>query len=291
MAQSVIIPEVMWVFNPTYIKVKDIEEASSVSVTIGGRSLSMPVFVGDTDIQINTLAQLLFDEPRNVRSLKFEITIEGAVETTGTILAIWGCLDYGDKLLQFGRMSNDVILRKVRYYTNFPFSIDELSENGFVTKVITQGGDYESSFVKGKVITRVIENNEKEGLYIRWIDRFGFMQYFLFKKGDKDLKTASDSNEITELKNVYGMGYSVHYRPLQVTSLESVKICADNLDLDEIEYVTSIVGSPLVDLYIDGEWKPIRIEDGSYQYSVHHLTQKQDFELSIIVNDRDSQSL
>ena len=70
----------------------------------------------------------------------------------------------------------------------------------------------------------------------------------------------------------------------------------DGMDKSTLEYVESIISSPIVDLYMgktkEGEelWQPVYVENGTYSYNTHHLSLR-DFEITIKLPNRKTQSL
>lgn len=149
------------------------------------------------------------------------------------------------------------------------------------------------------MITKVIPRVEQEGYYLRWIDRFGFRQYYLFDKGDKTYKT-----ELSEYKKEYGtvyggMHYNYQHRPLGINTGIVMKMCASNLDAETLQCVEGIVSAPVVDMFLgytkDGTelWQPIYVAGGDYTRSARseHHDPLQDFEITVNVPNRVTQTL
>ncbi len=149
------------------------------------------------------------------------------------------------------------------------------------------------------MITKVIPRTEREGFYLRWIDRFGFRQYYLFDKGDKTYKT-----ELSEYKKEYdsvygGMRYNYQHRPLGISTGVTLKMCASNLDAETLTCVEGIVSAPVVDIFLgytkDGIalWQPIYVAGGDYTRSARseHHNPLQDFEITVNLPNRVTQTL
>ena len=140
----------------------------------------------------------------------------------------------------------------------------------------------------GVIINRLVVDDSNCGIYIRWIDRHGFYQYYLFMEGESVTESSSEGEKINELyddsKYTY-FGVS-HYQGKSISRV--VKACATLVGADTIDMLMTILSSPLVDMYADGMWIPVNISGGSFARSMEHL---QDFEISIEIPDIKSQML
>lgn len=137
---------------------------------------------------------------------------------------------------------------------------------------------------ESSVIVNLRINNERDGYYIRWIDRFGFIQYYLFAKGKTTIKTKSSNIQLPVEKLSNGIYFANCIRTCSIETTKTVKCCAVNLPTSILEYVESIVSSPVTDLYLgknkEGQevWVPIQIIDGSYVIEPNKILR--DFEIS-----------
>lgn len=137
--------------------------------------------------------------------------------------------------------------------------------------------------------------NDTKGYYLRWLDRFGFMQYYLFEPGEDSTKTEVSKYYLDQRKTYGDIEYAGHLRPLRVTTKREIKVCAVNLDQDYREYVGSIVESPVVDLYQGNKltgrerWIPVHVANGTFVDSPKTLLQ--DLEITIVLPDVESQTL
>lgn len=126
-------------------------------------------------------------------------------------------------------------------------------------------------------ITELIIDYSTAGHYLRWIDRFGMFQYFLFVKGKETLKNKLGANKVVEDYSVAGMYFSNHERVTNIEATKTVKCCALNLTQEIYDYVSSIVTSPLIDLYVgktrDGVemWVPVNIVASNIDYDPHQI--------------------
>lgn len=273
-------PSVIWAFNPTFITITNSSEsAGRVTISVDEHSFTTYLYNGDTKIDISRLVQLCFDSPSSVRSKTVTISVSGADTGSASALAIWGVLDI--KYASYGQFANNGV-RKVHNFVKYPFTIDLLTSNGFETQIPIGNASYTTTSPTGQVVrTEILQRQETEGMYLRWIDRFGFTQYYLFSTGEVSLKSNQASVSIEELQSIAPLSYISHDRPLSVDTESEIKICAVNLDADTLDYVSSIIGSPFVDLYLDDVWVPVRVTDGTYSYSAHHLSVLQDLEITL----------
>lgn len=135
----------------------------------------------------------------------------------------------------------------------------------------------------------------KDGLYLRWIDSFGFIQFYLFREGTSTIKNKASSDTLQVERQFGGMYFGGMERMTEVTSTETIKCCAVNLKTDILEYVKTIVSAPIVELYLGkGKsgtelWLPVSVSSGSY--STDPKTMLSDYEIVIEKTDNISQTL
>lgn len=125
---------------------------------------------------------------------------------------------------------------------------------------------------KMSTITELTIDYSTAGHYLRWIDKFGMFQYFLFTKGKETLKNKLGSNTVVEDYSVGGMFFANHKRTTSIDGTKTIKCSAQNLPQEIYDYVSSIETSPVIDLYIgktrDGVemWVPVNIVAASHDY-------------------------
>lgn len=167
---------------------------------------------------------------------------------------------------------------------------------------INEGGTFDTTFdytfhtpADTTVITHVHLRQELEGYYLRWISHFGFMQYYLFDKGDHETHTERTAT-IPEEVHMDGMYFGGSARGVSVKSTRNLKMCAMNLNQDTLAYVQDIVASPFVDLYIGLDkqgneiWQPVRVADDSFTVKTLH-NYLCDFEINVELPDNVTQTL
>lgn len=133
------------------------------------------------------------------------------------------------------------------------------------------------------------------GYYFRWIDQFGFLQYYLFVKGERTSKNKLSSNELGYEQQYNGMYFGNIIRYQQVTNQDTVKCSAVNLSERVLAYVETIIKSPYVDLYLGKDkrgteiWLPVNVVAGSYKVSANRILR--DYEISFTLPETATQSL
>lgn len=144
-------------------------------------------------------------------------------------------------------------------------------------------------------LLRVIVSDDKEGYYLRWIDQYGFLEYWLFKKSTLTNKNKLGNTTIEEDKPIDGIFYPNHERTTHIDNTRTIKCGATNLTKGQYKTVESIVASPHIDLFkgysMDKKeiWIPVNVTAGSYKKNEQKVLQ--DFELQITLPDTASQSL
>lgn len=144
-------------------------------------------------------------------------------------------------------------------------------------------------------LLKVIVSNDKEGYYLRWIDQYGFLEYWLFKKSSLTNKNKPGNTTIEDDKPIDGIYYPNHERTTHIDNTVTIKCGATNLTKGQYKTVESIVVSPHIDLFkgysMDGReiWIPVNVVSGSYKKNEQKVLQ--DFELQILLPDTASQSL
>lgn len=148
-----------------------------------------------------------------------------------------------------------------------------VSEEARLMSVFDSTFDY-TFFQTGEnlVLIKMEICNDKDGYYIRWIDRQGNLQYFLFRKGQIAYKNKLGSDEVVDEKSEGGMYFANHTRTRSIECNVTHKCCAVSLPDEIYEYVVTILTAPIVDLYLgvdkngDDIWQPIQVQAGTVNY-------------------------
>lgn len=167
------------------------------------------------------------------------------------------------------------------------------------TSVFDHTFDYTFFSAGNNVTFQAIVNlkicNYTAGYYLRWIDRHGNMQYFLFTKGETQYKNKLCSDSILQDEALNGMYFSNLMRTRHLDCTISKKCCAVNLPSDIFDYVVTIVTAPIVDLYCGKDetgtdiWLPVNIDSSTVKHSPKQVLN--DLEFSFSLPDVNAQSL
>lgn len=149
-----------------------------------------------------------------------------------------------------------------------------LATEDIKTSVFDNTFDY-TFFESGKAmaIINLQISDQRDGYYLRWIDRHGNLQYFLFTKGETQYKNKLGSDSVLQDETVNGFYFSNLMRTRHVDCSITMKCCAVNLLSDIFDYVATVVSSPIVDLYlgkdIDGNeiWQPVNIQASTVKHN------------------------
>lgn len=122
---------------------------------------------------------------------------------------------------------------------------------------------------------------EAKGVYLRWIDRYGRLCYYLFKKGVRKDKTSVYGSVIRDNTTdaIRRMGYDREI---------SVALCAPLVDVEMMNEIEDVVTSPLVDMYEDDVWKAVTVKAGTFSRGDAEM---QDFVFEIEIQDIEAQRL
>lgn len=182
-----------------------------------------------------------------------------------------------DPSLTFGSAKNFAV------YSSVPSVFDNTFDDTFVN-----ARDFTS-------ITKLIINNKAEGYYLRWIDRFGCFQYYLFDKGKHTIKNEPKGEKISERDFNIGMWFPNHDRIGRIDGNITNKCCASSLDENIYAYVSSIITSPIIDLYLGktkfGEemWVPVNIVASAHDYDPTKILH--DLEISFTMPEISAQNI
>lgn len=138
------------------------------------------------------------------------------------------------------------------------------------------------------VLIKVLFNDCDKGIYLRWLDRHGFLQYWLFQEGDLTGQSSNEGEQLnvdySNIKYVYNGMSRYQGKTYQTTR----KACATLVERETFNMLSSIHSSPIVDMYIDENWIPVNIVVGSFTDNGADL---QDFEIQITMPETITQML
>lgn len=138
------------------------------------------------------------------------------------------------------------------------------------------------------VLIKVLFNDCDKGIYLRWLDRHGFRQYWLFQEGGLTGQSSNEGEQLnvdySNIKYVYNGMSRYQGKTYQTTR----KACATLVERETFNMLSSIHSSPIVDMYIDENWIPVNIVVGSFTDNGADL---QDFEIQITMPETITQML
>lgn len=149
---------------------------------------------------------------------------------------------------------------------------------------------------KQSLLLRIDRDDTESGIYLRWIDRHGFIRYWLFTPGEETREIDSDLSFIRNNLDDYLYGYyGDNGRRQGYNRTDSIKLCAPLVDSDTFDFLQDLTSSPVVDMYLGGDWTQeedqwmsVTIKAGSYTKSTACL---QDFVCEMIINNINVQRL
>lgn len=257
--------------------------------------------------------------------------------TQKNLIVVWGALSFGDRYGKYGAFIKEgnktAQVKNLQYFKNFPFTVEMFRiEETVVDYAIDGSSNYQRlfgnveepeitsitpadiPFVTNRLTLRCQEDmpdkseyatmiwhlkvrHETEGCYLRWIDRLGFISYYLFDKGEVSTKNEPSKIEKKRPLTHAGIDFATNTRSIDITEEREMKVSAQSLDKETFEHVQSVIASPIVDMYLgkdkDGAdmWCPVTIASGTCQSSEHHRTTLQDLTFTIKLPNRTTQTL
>lgn len=133
-------------------------------------------------------------------------------------------------------------------------------------------------------LMRIDISDADKGTYLRWIDRHGFLRYWLFTEGDEKRNISSGGQFIRDNLTDYPSGRRQSYE-----REDEVSLCAPLVDRDTFDFLQDLASSPVVERFLGGDsWEPVTIKAGSYTKTTAEL---QDFVCNLVINNTNIQSL
>lgn len=326
--KSIMYPdEVSFCFNPMKIKVNT-GNTVTCTISYGAMSFTdkRTPYGGSVELDISMYSQAFFNAGGMELLPSKEITVKiqtSADSFTFTTKVIWGAMNIGEVFNQSRTVTwfknfpftlsmyiaSGATMRK-RYdrnkYQTFsagsglvhlnPSSLFGGATNFGVIRLdeeipeSTFDYTFDSTFRPvgdGVIINRLVVDDSECGIYLRWIDRHGFYQYWLFQEGesgagvDNGDKLYCDFSD--ENYSFYGV-FRYNGKSMQMTK----KACATLMDQGTFNMLLTLLSSPLVDMYLNGNWVPVNISTKSISGTTQAL---QDFEIEIEFPETISQSL
>lgn len=125
------------------------------------------------------------------------------------------------------------------------------------------------------------------GVFLRWIDKHGFMRYFLFSKGEESTESEDYGDLLEQKYSAFGRYYPNIYRQQGKSVTRKMNIAALHLTREEYEYVRSVAFSPVVDMYMGDDegtasWLPVLVSSGDTNREQKNL---EDMEIELYYNE------
>lgn len=317
--KTITYPEkLVFAYNPNPIVITGSEQ-ETFSIIGTGKTYSdtRAAYNGKISIDVSRYFQMFVDKD----TLSADVTVEVAGQTLDFTI-LWGAINIGEKfnasrkLIWYRNLPFTVSMYipeggevSKRYEdteyvsTSIPTGVQEINpytlfRNDKKAYIRMLGGamigvfeyTFDYTFLQIDDNSFIIElepNNCTEGVYLRWIDRHGFIQYRLFKKGEMSDKSNTEGEELetdyTDEMPRYGV------KVYQGKSIErSVKLGAPNVSNEEYERLKMLDSAAWVELYVNGKWVPVRIKTATVKTDGTH---QPDYECEMILPDIISQSL
>lgn len=293
--------EICFAFNPTYIKISGCSAKSvalKISSATASYSLEYMLFNGTCLANISRALQMFFDTYKitECRSVSVDVSIIVGLSYTAfsfNTIAIWGNISPGETFNGSRTVRwFDKFPQKLSVFTGGEFQdVDVINDTYSVVSPWDYTFDYTFQPASNGTISFVHDSRE-DGVFLRWIDRHGMLQYWLFERGTKEIKNDKGGNELTmDYADREGNSFRNIKRQQYFFSEVTQKLCASNVSEEEYSILESILTSPVIDLYhaspIVG-WEPVQISKGTVKRSTDIL---QDFEFEISLPNINAQSL
>lgn len=129
-----------------------------------------------------------------------------------------------------------------------------------------------------------------EGVFLRWLDRHGMFQYWLFEKGNEVEKTAT-YGEVLPLIISDGTREYWAGRYQGKSAGKQITACAPLVTRDEFEFLADLGASAHVSVYEDEVWVPVTISGASHTWNRDKAQKLQDFAFTIAYPDTETPKL
>ena len=286
----------IYAFNPNYVRISLPEQSGVVKLGVAdtGRSYSIDVtlFNGSAQCYVSRLLQLLFDDYVNTRQKAVTFTLTNEDGTTlGSEMSVvlWAAVEAGMSYGYYLPVAEDVNWamrsqkREVVWFTKLPQKVSYFNGSQILDVSPSDGLD-------GITFTKC---DDMDGTYLRWLDNYGFWQYFLFDTGKRKSKNKLGSTVIDAEYTVSGVTHHAE-RTTHISNTDTVTCCAVSLKKEVLAYVETIYKSPHIEVYVGKVsgvevWKPVNIASGTV--TVEADTRLYDYEISFTMPENQVQTI
>ena len=187
-------------------------------------------------------------------------------------------------------INTSVLPSKARFWNIYDYD-GEIQQGTFdntfdLTFCLATGG-------KQSLLLRIDRDDAESGIYLRWIDRHGFIRYWLFTQGDESRAISSDTSFVRNNLGEYDdtiFGYlGANGRRQGYGREDTIPLCAPLVDSETFDFLQDLASSPVVDMYLGGDkWQSVTIKAGTYTKTTAEL---QDFVCNLVINNTQIQQL
>lgn len=112
----------------------------------------------------------------------------------------------------------------------------------------------------GAQFIRFDVDNSTDGVYLRWMNKQGGINYWLFSAGDISTANKKIDGELYRNITINGVDYNVN-TPLGKQTVKTQRLCANLITSDGYNYVAEVSSSPIVEMYYNGVFIPVTVLD------------------------------
>ena len=138
---------------------------------------------------------------------------------------------------------------------------------------------------------KLVVNDCTDGVYLKWIDKHGFYQYYLFNQRGVNYTTSANGDAINMNFDAFGRWHNGVSRQNK-SEQQTINVYASFIEASTYFMILSLLASPVVTMLVEfddkQEWIPVKIVPQSRTMSGLSL---QDIELSVILPQSPIQTL
>lgn len=263
--------------------------------------------------------------------LSFVIKNSSGTIYEGSIPVIWGALQIGETYTQNKTLTyfkglpftvplyteEEVVLKEngIEYRTVGPgklnINISDITSKGNIVielfdEYLRKTFDYTFDYTFGpqrvlvprnlKIDINVIDCYE-DGIYLRWINKYGEYNYYLFQSSNQSITTKNNSIAYDSIFYSVSLTDNYHFgtgKSIGKDIEENIKLYASLVDSITFDLLIGLIESPVIDMFLGYDadnkqnWISVSVAEGTY---VKGTSELQDFELYMIPNKRQLQTL
>lgn len=103
-------------------------------------------------------------------------------------------------------------------------------------------------------------DDSTDGVYLRWLNLHGGVNYWLFSAGDISVSNKKINGELCKNITINGVYYNIN-TPIGKQTVKTQRLCANLITSDGYDYVTEVSSSPIVEMYHNGVFIPVTVLD------------------------------